>query len=344
MSVSLLVLCVAALLQEGGARPEPQGCNNPAAVRVAEEALDLINQDRTGGYVLSLNRLYDVSHTSQQEKGGSFYKLTIDVSETKCHITSRKPWKQCEVRGIADVPVHGECEVSAVIDSQVELKSYSCSLREVPATSIVEACPDCPTAENLNDPVVKETTNLSLKRFNEESRLGNYFTLDNITKASSQWFHGPSYFVEFTILETVCSKKTEISELGHCPLMDCQFAHRGFCLGSHVTIEEQFEIRDPFGKNDQKPVEVMCEIYEPQAAANEEQAHKKADSGHTEDQHNNHTHLHTHEHVHTVPPTSDTSLSRPQGLLGSVVFQHSSPRSAPSAASCPGPQRHPRIH
>lgn len=35
----------------------------------------------------------------------SLYKLTIDVMETKCHITSRKPWKQCKVRDIGGVPV-----------------------------------------------------------------------------------------------------------------------------------------------------------------------------------------------------------------------------------------------
>lgn len=56
----------------------------------------------------------------------------------------------------------------------------------VPATAVVHVCPDCPTADNLNEPVVKETANLSLQRFNEESRLANYFTLENITRASSQ--------------------------------------------------------------------------------------------------------------------------------------------------------------
>lgn len=50
----------------------------------------------------------------------------------------------------------------------------------------MDTCPDCPTAENLNEPIVKETANLCLQRFNEESRLANYFTLENITKASSQ--------------------------------------------------------------------------------------------------------------------------------------------------------------
>ncbi|KAI3368469.1 hypothetical protein L3Q82_025480 [Scortum barcoo] len=305
--VYLLVLCLALLQQEGRARPGPPGCSSPEAVRVAEEALEQINQDRTNGYVLSLNRLYDLSHTPEK--------------------------------------VYGECEVSAYVDSQVKLQSYSCAIREVPATAVVRVCPDCPTAENLNEPIVKETANLSLKRFNEESRLANYFTLENITRASSQWVVGPSYFVEFTILETVCSSKTDPSELSNCPPMDCQFAHRGFCLASHIAHEEQFEIRLPVGKKDssfqnQKAVEVKCEIYEPQAAVVEQQAHATAGSGHTEQQHNNHTHLHPHEHMHSVTPSSDLTVSRPRGNLGTVVNLPAPIRCSLTASSCPGPHRH----
>ncbi|XP_040041207.2 fetuin-B [Gasterosteus aculeatus] len=345
MGLYLLVLCLALLQRGGRARPDPPGCNSPEVERVAEEALEQINQDRTDGYILSLNRLYDLSHTHGQEMGGSFYKLTIDVLETKCHITSRKPWKQCEVRDIGNVPVFGECEVSVSVDSQVKLHSYSCALREVPATAVVHVCPDCPTADNLNEPVVKETANLSLQRFNEESRLANYFTLENITRASSQWVVGPSYFVEFTILETVCSKTAGDSDLSSCPPMDCQFAHRGFCLGSHVTLEDQFEIRLPVGKKDgsfrsRRPVDVKCQIYEPPAAAVEEQAHSKADGGHTGHQHHDHTHLHPHEHTHSVPPSADLTAPEPRGALGTVVDHPAPLRSAPKARSCPGPHKH----
>ncbi|XP_042340011.1 fetuin-B [Plectropomus leopardus] len=345
MSVYLLVLCLALLQQEGIARPDPPGCTSPEAVRVAEEALEQINQDRTDGYILSLNRLYDLSRTLEMEKGGSLYKLTIDVMETKCHIISGKPWKQCEVRDIGDLPAYGECEISVYADSQVKLQSYSCALREVPATAVVAVCPDCPTAENLNEPIVKETANLSLQRFNEESSLANYFTLENINRASSQWVVGPSYFVEFTIVETVCSKKTEESELSNCQPMDCQFAHRGFCLGTHMAHDDQFEMRLPVGKKassfqTRKPVEVKCEIYEPQAAAVEEQVHAKADSGHTEHQPHNHTHLHPHEHMHSVTPSPDVVVSKPRGSLGTVTEQPAPVRSAPAASSCPSPHRH----
>ncbi|KAM6921716.1 fetuin-B-like [Xenentodon cancila] len=342
MSLCLLVLCLA-LLQEGRGMPGAPGCNSPDAVRVAEEALEQINQDKPNGYILSLNRLYDVSHTPEQEKGGSLYRLTVDVMETKCHISSRKPWKKCGVRDIADVPVYGECQVSAHFDTQVKLQNYSCALREVPGTTLVDVCPDCPTSDNLNDPVVKETVKLSLQRFNEESRLANYFTLENITKASSQWVVGPAYFVEFTIVETACSKKTDASELSNCPPMNCQFAHRGFCSGSHVALEEKFEIKNPVGKKgssfmNHTPVEVQCDIYEPQAAAVEEQA--KAESGHVEHQHHNHTHLHAHENTHLASPGSEVTISGPRGVLGTVVEQPAAPRSAPSGISCPGPRRH----
>ncbi|XP_037530399.1 fetuin-B [Nematolebias whitei] len=340
MNVFLLVPFLAALLQEVRAKSTRQGCKNPKAVKVAEETLDLINKDRTDGYILSLNRMYDVSHTPQQERG-SLYNLTFDVLETKCHITSRKPWKQCEISGVSEVPVYGECEVSALVDTQVELKSYSCSLRKVSPGLVIESCPDCPTPNEPNDPIVMETARLSLKKFNEESHLENYFTLENITKDRTQWFAGWTYVVDFTILETVCSNKTEISELSHCPPMDCQFAHRGLCLGVY-RFQDYLETKNSIGKtpDPNNSVEAHCEIYEPQAAAEEEQAHKQADGGHAEPQHSNHTHLHPHEHVHTATPTSHATISRPQGLLGTIVFQDPSPRSAPSAPSCPGPRRH----
>uniref|UniRef100_A0A096M076 Si:ch211-284e20.8 n=1 Tax=Poecilia formosa TaxID=48698 RepID=A0A096M076_POEFO len=298
MSVSFLVLLLGLLFHNGKAKVESQGCHSPDVERTAEEVLQQINQDRTDGYILTLNRLYDLSSTSNQEKSGSVYNLTIDVLETKCHSISKKPWKQCEVRGLGDIPVYGECQASVQVDAQVKLESYSCALREVAATAIVHVCPDCPTADNLNEPVIKETAKLALQKFNKESHLANYFALGNITKASLQWVVGPSYFVEFTVLETECSKETDFSELTHCQPMNCQFAHRGFCTGSHKTHEEKAE-----------SVEVKCEIYEPQ-------------------------------HVHSVTQGSDVTVSNPKGLLGRIVFEPATPRSAPTASSCPSARRH----
>ncbi|XP_035504692.2 fetuin-B [Scophthalmus maximus] len=338
MSVCLLILCLASLQRGGGARPEAPGCSDPEALRVAEEALEQVNRDRTSGYVLSLNRLYDLARGADQVNDGSLYKLTIDVLETKCHVTSRKPWKQCQVRDISEVPVYGECEVSAHAHAQVKLQSYSCVLREVPDLAIVRECPDCPTADSLGDPIVMETAKLSLQRFNEESRLANHFALENITKASYQWVVGPSYFVEFTIVETVCSRTTDASELSGCAPMDCQFAHRGLCRGSHMSADEEFDFKPLAGKRmmNRKAVDVTCEIFEPQDAAEEEvRAKASGDSRHAGHQHHNHTHLHPHEH--SAAPGPVAAAAKP---LGTVVDKPASPRSAPAAGSCPGPRRH----
>lgn len=66
MSAYLLLLCLALLQQEGRTSTTSQGCSNPEAVRVAEVALEQINQEQTSGYILSLNRVYDVSHTPEK--------------------------------------------------------------------------------------------------------------------------------------------------------------------------------------------------------------------------------------------------------------------------------------
>ncbi|XP_041646618.1 fetuin-B-like [Cheilinus undulatus] len=336
MSVYLLVLCLLLLQQEGRANPEPQGCSSPEAVRVAEDALDQINRDQTEGYILSLNRLYDVTHTPEKDTGGSLYSLTIDVLETKCPIFSRKSWKQCEVRSIGDLPVYGECEISAYIDSNVTLRSYTCALREVSAAEVHSVCPDCPTSNNLSDPSVRETVNLALEKFNKDNGLAKYFSLEKITRASFQWVVGPSTFVEFIIAETECSNETDARDLSNCSPMDCHFAHRGLCEGSYMQMMGlRLEVH-PNGKI----VQVKCEIFEPEAAVVEEQAHDEAARGHTEHHHSTHKHLHTHEHLHSDTPSTDVTVSKSKTSLGSVRNLPPPVRGSPAASSCPGSHRH----
>lgn len=83
MSAYLLVLCLALLQQRGGCRPEPLGCQSPDTVRVAEDALEQINQDRTNGYILSLNRVYDISHTPEKVRVNSHIHMHVQENR-KC--------------------------------------------------------------------------------------------------------------------------------------------------------------------------------------------------------------------------------------------------------------------
>uniref|UniRef100_A0A8C7JJJ7 Fetuin-B n=1 Tax=Oncorhynchus kisutch TaxID=8019 RepID=A0A8C7JJJ7_ONCKI len=226
---------------------DPRGVQGPGG---PEEGLDQINTDLTEGFILSLNRVYD-------EGAGVLFNLTIDVLETKCHVISKKPWKKCEVKDVANVSVYGHCMASISVGKSVELRSYKCAIQQVPATVIVDTCPDCPTVVQLDDPILAETTNLILQKYNRMNRLPNYFTLLNYTASSSQWVVGPAYFVEFTIRETVCAKDTPDVDLTQCKMMDCEFAHKAFCTGSHTTLDDgTFQTK--------LPIEVKCKIFEPE--------------------------------------------------------------------------------
>ncbi|TWW58310.1 hypothetical protein D4764_07G0010290 [Takifugu flavidus] len=157
--------------------------------------------------------------------------------------------------------VYGKCHVSVHVDSEVKLQSYTCALRKVSDRDILRECSHCPKPVDVNDPHVREAANLSLEKFNKESRLGNHFRLEKITKARGERFYGPIYIVDFIIVETVCSNNTQPDAVKDCPPMDCQFAHRGFCVGSHRKI------RFPVGQKGNSSVEVKCEIFEPQVSA-----------------------------------------------------------------------------
>ncbi|XP_030647463.1 fetuin-B [Chanos chanos] len=263
MSPLILLAVVCLCLQSAIASPLPKtGCQDPETVRTAEEALDHINADRHEGYILSLSQILDV-YQEPKEGDGALLNLTVEVVETKCHVISRKKWKSCEVKDMSDVPVTGKCDVSVSVQKNVELNSYTCTIQKVPATVIVNICPDCPTEERLDDPIIMETTNLSLQKYNKESSFSKHFALLNVTGASMQWVVGPAYFVEYTIQETDCAKDQTDVDFTQCKLLNSESARKGYCTGSHLTIDDEPE---------KQHVTVKCEIYEPENATGEKSA------------------------------------------------------------------------
>uniref|UniRef100_H3C9Q1 Cystatin fetuin-B-type domain-containing protein n=1 Tax=Tetraodon nigroviridis TaxID=99883 RepID=H3C9Q1_TETNG len=281
---------------------EAGSCEDPQAKGAAQLALTKINQDRKEGYVFGLHKLSNVHLFKHGETGVVFY-LTLDVVETNCSILSKKDWKSCEIRPFSDTPVYGQCKAAIYINKPhrvVRLYKYDCVVRPVPAEKVSLVCPDCPMYSGADDEQVKKTLTLSLEKFNKDSGLGKHFALLKFERALVSMGIITLFNVEYTIQETICPKSTEGVTAEKCPLMDCEFAHKGFCKGSLYIPS------DPTAESE---VNVDCEIFEPEAAERQKKLHLlggETDHSHTDTHAHNPKHdqvhpvddEHTHDHVH----------------------------------------------
>ncbi|XP_034566230.1 histidine-rich glycoprotein-like [Notolabrus celidotus] len=266
---------------------EQGSCDDAQAKFTAELALNKINQDRQEGYILALHRLSNVHMKTHAETGVVFY-LTMDVVETNCSVLSKRDWKTCEARQTSNTPVYGQCKVAIYTNRPqrvVRLYKYSCDIRPVPSAKVAEMCPDCPSFVGKDNAEVLKAVTISLDKFNKESGLNKRFALLKIERATSGMAMAMYYNAEYSIQETTCSKSAAAD---NCPLMSCEFAHKGFCKASLFY--------SPSGDPD---TSVECEIFEPEAANREKTLHDKAeetDHAHTDSA----THNHDHDHAHPV--------------------------------------------
>lgn len=226
-----------------------RGCNDADMLAMAASVLQDINNDLKEGYVLSLNRVSAVQEHRQDGLGSLFY-FTLDVLHTTCHVLSKKPWRDCEERPLHE-QVYGKCKALYYVNRPLRilyLPAYNCTLRPVSRRKIQRMCPDCPSPTDLSDPKVLETATETLAKFNEDSKSGQY-SLVKVTRASSQWVFGPSYFVEYLIKESP-SIKTEASSSGYQPT---DSGPVGICRGS---LSRSFE--------EKKFVDINCDFFQSQ--------------------------------------------------------------------------------
>ncbi|KAJ8278310.1 hypothetical protein GJAV_G00086250 [Gymnothorax javanicus] len=289
---------------------EPGNCLDPYTHGAAEQALTKINQDRRQGYVYSLHRLSNAHHMKHGPTGVVFY-LTLDFVETKCHVLSKRVWKDCGVREEGDMPVYGQCKATIYMNKVKRISKllrYSCLARSVPASRIIAVCPDCPSATSLDDKDVLKTVEMALEKYNKESGNANYFRLLNITRASLQSRIAEFTFADFIIQETVCTNTTDVAQAGKCAMMDCEFAHKGHCSASyfHTPGEEE-------------SVKVDCDIFEPEGAEKEKQRHLLGgEHGHA----HNHTHEHTEDHEHTHGDSHEHDHTHGHGQVHYDTHEH----------------------
>ncbi|XP_061540039.1 fetuin B [Phycodurus eques] len=267
-----------------------ESCEDALVMGAAREALTKINQDRQEGYILTLHRLSNAHSTKHGETGIVFY-LTLDVVETNCSVLSKKDWKDCEARPPGETPVYGQCKAAIYMNrvhKVVRLYKYKCLVRPVPASRVNRLCPDCSSYISFDNAEIQKTVSESLEKFNMESGLSNQFALLNITRATAGMAIGMYYHVEYTIQETTCTKNNETGTDSKCPIMDCEFAHKGFCKASHFHT--------PTGDSQ---ISVACEIYEPEAGEQEKKLHILG--GVTDHSHNDtHPHSHSHDEAHAA--------------------------------------------
>ncbi|XP_007571013.1 fetuin B isoform X1 [Poecilia formosa] len=267
-------------VEQGGI--QPGSCEDPSAVSASHLALSKINLDRVDGYVFSLHQLSNV-HLDRHGENGVVYYLTLDVVETNCSVISRRDWKKCEARPETQMPVYGQCKAAIYINKPhrvVRLYKYDCVIRPVPAARVTEICPDCPTFISFGSEQVQKTVSRSLEKFNNESGLNNHFALLKILRASAGMAMDMYYNVEYTIQETVCGKYKQPPAGEKCPIMTCEFSHKGFCKASLINT--------PAADED---ISVECEIYEQEAAEREKVQHLLGDA-------TDHPHNDTHRHEH----------------------------------------------
>uniref|UniRef100_A0A5F5PUG6 Fetuin B n=1 Tax=Equus caballus TaxID=9796 RepID=A0A5F5PUG6_HORSE len=119
---------------------------------------------------------------------------------------------------------------------------------------IVHTCPDCPGPIKLSDASVLEAALESLAKYNSESTSKRY-SLVQVIKASFQWVVGPSYFVEYLITESPCTKSQTESAASKCPLQLPDAEPVGICKGSVI------------GSPLEKIVSVSCKFFETQDPA-----------------------------------------------------------------------------
>ncbi|KAL1022863.1 hypothetical protein UPYG_G00033460 [Umbra pygmaea] len=225
----------------------PVPCNKKPVEKLSKLAITYINEDRTEGYKFALNRISNI-HLHAQGPAGNVYYLLLDVLETKCHVRSPKPWKQCDVRPFMETQVSGNCNTTVLhtAEGYSYLYSYDCTLTPDPPEKLQQTCPTCPLLLPLDSPQAVHAAGLTLHRFNTQSTLPSSLALHNLTRASAKTRPVPATFVEYTVQE--CRK----GYLGLCVPTEKSADPAGFCKGA------------VYDNIDQADVKVSCEIFNQQ--------------------------------------------------------------------------------
>ncbi|KAG7488106.1 hypothetical protein MATL_G00030990 [Megalops atlanticus] len=225
-------------------------CNDQGVQAAVAVFQHRFNAHRRYGYKYTVSEI-ESSKLVQKENSTCEFQLELGLEETKCHVVNPKPVDQCEVRQMDETKVKADCNVTlTVADGRARLKRYFCVSSTASAEELANVCPDCPSLLPLHDPQGLDSIKKALKKFNEQSNHTAYFKLLAVGRISTQYtFLGQSYFAEFAIVETSCSRQVEAEKQDACEPLCADEAHHGFCTSTLLGNDE---------------VTVECEIYDVQ--------------------------------------------------------------------------------
>lgn len=225
-------------------------CNGQEALAAAELTVDHINKDRKHGYKFSLDRIENAQELAEAN-GTTVYYLDFDVRETKCHLLSHKPLKDCEIRSFRDTKVDGDCK--AVVETKAgapgHVKGYKCEISPDSAEDVAEKCLDCPHLMLANSTEAQHAVKVSLDKFNKISNHQHTFELEEVTRASTKG-PGTPVMAEFVIHETTCIKGSDA-----CTLNILLHPDHAFCVATVTPVNATDET-----------VDVVCELYSTKVA------------------------------------------------------------------------------
>ncbi|XP_060098575.1 histidine-rich glycoprotein [Heteronotia binoei] len=326
------VLCTILLCSSAQSPPSVASADCHETEKDAGVALDLINKHRRDGYIFSLLRVAD-AHVQHVENASIFYFI-LDVLETECPVLSRKHWETCEYGPFFGTSDFGRCNAVVYIDQALQgerLYGYNCTMSPVPPK--LYECKRCPVRITVLENVQQYGAEAEriLEQYIQESNETKHFKVARVTKALLGVADRTTYYVEFTIKETTCSKNKLPSSVSGCKFLPDREAHTGFCIGKVLN-----------GTKDLDGVEVeSCEIYESQLGRHPIHGHPHNDTGeshpycnvcgHRGRDHWHRRHHHHHpdhhrpcspHHHHHRPPHNDTGERHPPSNVSEHKCHH----------------------
>ncbi|KAL4630787.1 alpha-2-HS-glycoprotein-like [Arapaima gigas] len=279
--------------------PVPISCDEQEVQQASQAALKSIAFHQHHGYKYKLNKMASSKLQKTNDTNCEFH-LELELEETTCHVVNPKPLEECEVRRTEETKVESNCNVVVtVLHGNATAVRYTCKSEPASAEEINRMCPDCPSLLALNDSNGLDSIKAALNKFHEDTNETNYFKLLEVGRISTQWmFLGQSYFAEFAIVETHCSRQEKPEDPHKCKMLGKGEARFGFCKSTLLGNGE---------------ISADCDIYEAQTDHHRHHHYHFHHKGSHEWRHGPHSHGGPPPHPGQPPKLPDGQPGHPHG-------------------------------